>query len=187
MASLTLNPTHTGGLTISHPDNFLDITIPVNNGEFPLMWQTMMVVPNNEMINFIPESSEVIIEGTNILTPNQIGLVTNENGVNTWKVTSFDKEPRTKSIEKTLTEDKYLSSGDPTWQSLIPTVDNLSVHLSSTENDEYQIINESNDKNLTIRKSDGTIVVILDQKSRFIWLKRTTTEWKIMLLSGFSE
>ncbi len=188
MASLTLDPSHTGGLNISHPDNFLDITIPVNNnGGFPIMWQTMMVVPDNEIINFIPESPEVIIQGSIILTPTQIGLVQNQNGENIWKITAFSREPKTQIVQETLEEDKLLISGDATWQVLTPIVDGLSVFLSDTEHDEFILLNGSLDKDLAIKRFDGSLLLTLTTTAKFAWVKRSDTEWKIIFLQGFTS
>lgn len=186
MTDLILDPSHTGGLTIYHSDKIVNITIPLNNdGRFPIMWQTIMVIPEDEMINFVPESPEVTIQGSNILTPTQIGLIQNQNGENIWKVTAFEKESRTKIIQETLSEDKVLVSGDPTWQCLTPIADGVSVILSDIPNDEFVLLNGSINRSLAVKKADGTLFFDMNAETKFAWVKRADTEWKILLLQGF--
>ena len=185
MTSYTLQPTDTGGLTLTHPENELTLIIPVNNGGFPVKWQTAMMLSENDVITVVPGTAAVSIIGNTTLTGRQIALIQNENGENVWRVTAFNEEIRPKINEQTLSENKVLQTGDPVWQFLTPTTNNVSVILSSAIADEYIIVNGSSTYSLFIKEIlSGSSILELTPQNRLAWLKRGQTQWKVLNFHG---
>lgn len=164
-------------LKFTNTDNVF-LNVPENTGQFPMGFTVFLVSTGVDSVEVQPDTLDVDIASYNtVLTNgNDIGVLTNLNGLNNWRFNITSPSQGTNINEQALTGTKVLTASDAVWQVLNPNGADRDVNITSTSlGSEFVIVNDGTTDNLLIKEL-GTLVATLIPGDSF-WAKRATTKW----------
>ena len=164
-------------LKFSNTDNVY-LNIPENTGQFPMGFTVFLVSAGVDSVEVQPDTENVSIASynTTLTNANDIGVLTNLNGLNNWRFNITTPAQSISINEEALIGTKTLTASDEVWQVLNPNGANRDVNITSTTlASEFVIVNDGTADNLLIKEL-GTLVATLIPGDAF-WAKRATTKW----------